>query len=167
MFRVIGNTRASVSGTAAVQSRFFVACKNNNLYKCPMKRFYFVVLMSIMCVASVFSEVNKFQAYEVSYKSQNEWGGWSDWSPWKSCNILVVMNIDNDRVNIYSQTTQEYDIIEYGNQENDNDGGITTALKCVDADGLRCDMRLRQYDDVWQLYVDYSDFIFVYNIRHK
>lgn len=79
------------------------------------------------------------------------------------------MNIDRDIVTIYSKVTQEYDVIEVlSEDERDPDGGVSTTLLCVDADGTRCHMRLRsQSNGALQLYIDYSNVSFVYNVESR
>ncbi len=129
-----------------------------------------VLLLMALCVSVMVSaEVYKYQATSLSSKSFNEYGGyWSKWSEWEDCNILVVLNSSAERINIYSSVTQEYDIYDVLDMSYDDDGGKTTTFKCIDANGLRCDVRLRvQSDGQVQLYVDYSDFMFVYNIESK
>lgn len=139
-----------------------------------MKRFYirflFLGLLFIIIGQNSFAQTYKLRATSVAVKSQNERTGyWSNWSNWEQCNILVVMNIDQDVVTIYSKETQEYDIIEIlSNDQRDSDGGVTTTLLCVDADGTRCHMRLRaQSDGQLQLYIDYKNLMFVYNVESR
>ncbi len=128
-----------------------------------------VLLLMALCVSVMVSaEVFKFQATSLSSKYFNEYGYWSEWSEWENCNILVVINSSAERINIYSSVPQEYDIYDSHDVSYDNDGGKTTTFKCIDADGLRCDVRLRvQSDGQVQLYVDYNNFMFVYNIESK
>ena len=129
-----------------------------------------VLLLMALCASMMVSaEVFKFQATSLSSKHFNEYGGyWSEWSDWENCNILVVINSSAEKINIYSSVTQEYDIYDSHDVSYDNDGGQTATFNCIDADGLRCDVRLRvQSDGQAQLYVDYSDFMFVYNIESK
>lgn len=128
-----------------------------------------VLLLMALCVSVMVSaEVFKFQATSISSKYFNEYGYWSEWSEWENCNILVVINSSAKRINIYSSVTQEYDIYDSHDVSYDNDGGQTATFNCIDADGLRCDIRLRsQSDGQIQLYVDYNNFMFVYNIESK
>ena len=89
-------------------------------------------------------------------------------SDWKGCNILVVLNVDAERIDIYSNSTQQYDIYDYTGKIYDDEGGTTQTFKCIDAEGMRCEVRFRQqYDGQWQLYVDYADAMWVYNIQRK
>lgn len=128
------------------------------------------MILLLLCSFSSFAQTYKLRATGVAIKTQNERTGyWSDWSDWESCNLLVVMNIDRDIVTIYSKVTQEYDVIEVlSEDERDPDGGVSTTLLCVDADGTRCHMRLRsQSNGALQLYIDYSNVSFVYNVESR
>lgn len=114
------------------------------------------------------AEVLKLQSTSYAYKYINDYGYWTDWTDWEYSSVLIVINTDNDRINIYSNTPQEYDIYGYEDSYRDKDGGETTTLKCIDAEGLRCEIRIRiERSGNRQLYVDYSDAMRVYNIVNK
>lgn len=133
-----------------------------------MKKLLLCLSFLMLCGIASASDILKWQATELSYKTADDWGNWSSWSDWEEVSILVVVNTATDRVNIYSSTPQEYDIYDYEPEKTDGEGGTTITLHCVDANGLRCDMRLRvQADGQVQLYVDYSDIVFVYNIQER
>jgi len=85
-------------------------------------------------------DVLKMRTSSFSYKVKNDIGRWTDWSDWESANILVV--IDDDRVTIYSKTTQEYDIIQVLDDYVDGDGDHTYPFRAVDQDGDVCKIRL-------------------------
>ena len=111
---------------------------------------------------------SKLQATSYAYKYLNDYGYWTEWSDWEYSSVLIVINTDNDRINIYSSTPQEYDIYDSEDSYRDKDGGETTTLKCIDADGVRCDVRIRiERSGNRQLYVDYSNIMWVYNIVNK
>ena len=108
-----------------------------------MKRL-FTFCVAILCgIFLLHAEALKFNATSFAYKTQNDYGYWSDWSNWEYTSILIVINSDNDRINIYSRTLQEYDIYDYMENGYDRDGGETITFKCIDADGVRCDVRIR------------------------
>lgn len=133
-----------------------------------MKKLLTLFTACIFGAVLVYADVFKYQATSMAIKSQNEYGYWSGWSDWKSTNILVVINVDNARINIYSQSPHEFDIYEYGEMIHESDGGISFTHKCIDEDGLRCNIRMReQSDGQLQLYIEYSDAIIVYNIQMK
>ena len=132
-----------------------------------MKKFLIVLLLAIGVATTAEAQVVKYRATDVAFKSQNSYGSWSDWSDWNQVNILIVLNLNNSTVQIYSQETQEFDIIEQvSGWQNDSKGGQTMEVSCVDKNGLRCHMRFRrQNDGQLQLYVDYRDFMYVYSIE--
>lgn len=133
-----------------------------------MKKFLFLLSFFMLCGISVANDIIKMQATSYAYKATDDYGYWSDWTDWQDCSILVVINAANDRVNIYSNSPQEYDIYNYGEEEYDSEGGTTTTFNCIDSNGLRCDMRIRiQANQQVQLYIDYSDAMWVYNVQPK
>ena len=132
-----------------------------------MKKLFLLICL-LLAITAVQAEVLKLQATSYAYKYQNDYGYWTDWTEWEYSSVLIVINTDNDRINIYSKTPQEYDIYDYEDSYRDKDGGETTTLKCIDADGVRCDVRIRiERSGNRQLYVDYSNIMWVYNIVNK
>ncbi len=134
-----------------------------------MKKILLIFALIIGCAFAANADVFKYKSTAISMRTLNDNGRWSNWSDWEDCSVLVVINIDKDQINIYSAEPQEFDIYEAGDGfERDAGNGETWTLKCVDADGLRCEVRIRVQDDgQCQLYVDYSDLSYVYNIEAK
>lgn len=125
-----------------------------------MKKFFALTLLLFASVfaSHAYAEVLKLKAYSFSARSTDRYGNWSD------CNILVVIGEDS-RVKIHSKETQEYDIISSEEEVSDHQGGTVTEYHCIDRDGLRCSLRLRvEKNDNIQLYVDYDNLSFVYNV---
>ena len=131
-----------------------------------MKKFlvFTLLLFASVFASHAYAEVTKLKAYSFSARSTDRYGNWSDWTDWSDCNILVVSD-DDSRVKIYSEETQEYDIISSEEEVSDHQGGTVTEYHCIDKDGLRCSLRLRvEKNDNIQLYVDYNDISLVYNV---
>ena len=81
--------------------------------------------------------------------------------------VLITIDLNKERITIYSKETQVYDVAENEGETYDNDGDITLSLFCVDKDGLTCRIRLVKLisqDGRNQLYVDYNDMKWVYNV---
>lgn len=131
------------------------------------------LLLSVLMLCLGFvakADVVKFTATECSIRTYDEnRDRWSDWSKWSDCRVLVVIDGDQERITIYSDKMQEYDIYAIESEdEKDRDGGITDKFRCVDQDGVRCSMRLRkQKNGVLQLYIDYLDVMWVYNLESR
>ena len=127
-----------------------------------MKKTLLSVLLILGSVLCANAEIYKFYTTDFAYKIKDTNGYWSEWSDWEACRCLTIINTDRDVINIYSQTPQEFDVYEISGETSDREGK-TIEFKCVDANGLRCKIRLRkQNDGVLQMYVDYNDIMYVY-----
>lgn len=112
--------------------------------------------------------VRKFNAIGLSYKEIDPNGKSSEWSEWENVSILIVYNGKENTIEIYSKETQEFDIVRYDPDESDGDGGVVSPMFCVDKEGKRCQIRYRQTkNNTMQLYIDYDNFMYVYNIVEK
>lgn len=125
--------------------------------------------MSFLFITNEIEAQNlKYYTTDFALKVQYDDGSWSDWTDWEDSHCLVNINLDREEINIYSSTPQEFTIYRYEEDSiYDDGGGEQLKLFCVDKDGLRCEIRLRIYEQALQLYVDYSDVIFVYNLVEK
>lgn len=134
-----------------------------------MKKIPILLLFFFSGVVNVDAEVVKFKTTSVSYMTHDDLTGWSDWSTWEPTEMLVVIDADRDLVTIYSENPQEFDVIDtIEENEYDNEGGTSTTFLVVDEDGLRCHLRFRvQSDNSLQLYIDYNDFRYVYNLEGR
>lgn len=128
----------------------------------------FIASIFLLITSTAFSQVTKCKAYSFAHKEKNEYsGGWSEWSSWEDVDILIVIDTDNNRIKIFSKVDQIYDIIENKGKSTDSDGDDTLEWICVNEDGLKCGVRLVKLNSkggTSQIYIDFSDFIFVYNI---
>jgi hypothetical protein len=77
------------------------------------------------------------------------------------------MDIDKDRITIYSKETQIYDVAENEGKTTDSDGDDFWSFYCVNEDGLTCRVRLAKLNSQNgrnQLYIDFNDMKWVYNL---
>lgn len=121
----------------------------------------------LFLVCSLKAQTYKYYTNSFAYKFYEN-SRWTNWSDWQESHMLVVISLDRNIINIYSETMQEYDIYEYTGEEKDNDGGTSFLFQCVNKDGLRCQIRLRvQSDGSKQLYVDFNDLMWVYGLQER
>jgi hypothetical protein len=133
-----------------------------------MKKVLLSVLLVFGVLLSANAETYKFYSTDFAYKIKDSDGYWGEWSDWEKSHCLITISTDRDVINIYSQTPQEFDIYETVGESSDDDEGETIEFKCVDADGLRCHIRIRkQKDGVLQMYVDYDDIMYVYCLEKR
>ena len=134
-----------------------------------MKKILTLIVISFMFISNeIIAQNLKYYTTDFSVKIKYDDGSWSNWSDWEDSHCLVNINLDREEINIYSSTPQEFTIYKYEEGSiYDNDGGEQIKLFCVDKDGLRCTIRLRIYENTLQLYVDYNDVVYVYNLIEK
>lgn len=131
-----------------------------------MKKFILLFLLAFSAVVAS-AQSFKLNAYELSYRYVDGDGEWSEWSDWEKISILIVFYHDEELITIYSQKTQKYNVKEYVGENEDSDGNSMT-FNCVNEDGVNCNIRIRaQKNGVRQLYVDFEDFSWVYNLDEK
>lgn len=121
----------------------------------------------LFCLSSLnlFSQVAKLKSTAISYKYNVN--GWSDWSDWEETSVLITIDMNNDRITIYSKDKQVYDVVKIDETTYDKEGNKILALYCVDKAGLTCVVKLvklKSYYDSKQLYVEYGDIIWVYDV---
>ena len=133
------------------------------------KNFKFICLTAILFLA--FSSVSFGQVYKLkttSFASMykiNDYK-WSDWGEWEETSLLITIDLNKERITMYSKETQVYDIVKDEGEEFDKDGDKTLSLYCVNEEGLTCRVRLVRLNSQsgkTQIYVDFNDFKFVYN----
>ena len=116
---------------------------------------------------SVYGQVYKYRAKECAIKTKDSYNRWTDWSDWQTCDILTVINFDKSKVTIYSKETQEFDVVETYPKEYNDKGEVVFKLFVIDRNGLRCNIRqvfVKSNTYHSQLYIDYSDVMYVYNL---
>ena len=112
------------------------------------------------------SQTYKFLATGFSVMEKNAKGEGGKWSTLKDDSIVITLDTTKNRIVIYSQEVQLYDILNYeANEENDND--IIYPFTCKNYDGFPFTISIitrKKQSNRKQLYINQSDFIVVYNI---
>jgi hypothetical protein len=93
-------------------------------------------------------------------------GKWGKWSDLELANIRVTLDTNKNRIVIYSQVIQLFQIIEY-QPSTESETDIVYTFSCVDNDGVDCTVSIitrKKQDNRKQLYINYGDQIIVYNI---
>jgi hypothetical protein len=113
-----------------------------------------------------YSQNYKFKTSGFSVLEKKENGKWGKWSDLDLVNILVTLDTNKNRIVIYSQVIQLFEIVDYqATEENDTD--IVYSFTCKDNNGDNCTLSIitrKKQDNRKQLYINYDDRIVVYNI---
>ena len=90
------------------------------------------------------------------------------WGDWESSNMRLCIDIDNDRIIVYSpriQIYQVYGVYNNGQPYVDDSGGTNIKFYVIDQDYDRGNIRLRvEKNGNSQIYIDFSNVAWVYNV---
>ena len=129
-----------------------------------MKKLYTMLIVMLITIPC-FAQTEYFTAYQYSSKVMMNNGQWSNWLDWIATDIDVKIDFDKAKIVIYSNEPQIYRLIEEVEAPY-NDGGQQIKYRMIDQDGDYGSIRFRkQYNGTIQLYIDYADIKWVYNIE--
>lgn len=129
-------------------------------------KLYIVLLFLGLGLQQSYGQNYKFKTSGFSVLEKNERGKWGKWSDLKLVNLLVSLDTDKNRIVVYSQVIQLFDIIVYQPTE-ENETDIVYSFTCKDNNGDDCTLSIitrKNQDNRKQLYINYNDRIIVYNI---
>jgi hypothetical protein len=132
-----------------------------------MKKFFialFIGLFGFIGVSSARVEMYKATSFSTKFIYN---GYWTNWSEWSRSDVTITFYIESDIVTISSSTPQTYRVLSYNGQFNDADGGYQKFFSVIDQDNDRGTIRLRVYGSTRQLYVEFANIMWVYNVYLK
>ena len=123
-----------------------------------MKKYFIVGLFLVMAFTAK-SQKWELNASEYAYKVMS-YGSWTDWTDWIDCNVRIT--VSPQFIKIYSDSPQFYRVVGFkGKSVN------TWKWYCCNAQGIYCNIRFKidsEGEEQNQLYVDFSDAKWVYNV---
>lgn len=129
-----------------------------------MKRFL-LILAVLMCFLTSSAQTQWYNSQSYAHKYIGYYG-WSNWSSWIDCDVNIKFDFNSDRIIIYSNRTQYYQVTAYHGSRVENDGSQQAYFTAIDQDGDRCTIRLRiESNGNSQIYVEFSNVMWVYNVR--
>ena len=93
-------------------------------------------------------------------------GNWGKWSDLNLVNILVKLDTDKNRIVVYSEAIQVFEIVDYIPLEESETDSVYS-FTCKDNNGEDCTISIitrKKQDNRKQLYINYEDRIILYNI---
>jgi hypothetical protein len=115
-----------------------------------------------------YGQTYKFKTSGFSVMEKNQNGKWGKWSNLDLVNILVALDTDKNRIVVYSEIIQLFEIIDYQPLEENETDSVYTFV-CKDNNGDDCTLSIitrKQQDNRKQLYINYNNRIIVYNISN-
>jgi hypothetical protein len=125
--------------------------------------FFFFIAVGMQ---QLHAQVYKFSTSGFSVLEKNnkdKWGVWSDLEP---SNMMVTLDTNKNRIVVYSQIIQLFEIVEY-QTTTENTSDIVYGFVCKDNDGLDCTLSIivrKKQANRKQLYINYGNQIIMYNL---
>jgi len=116
----------------------------------------------------LFAQTYKFKTSGLSVMEKDQKGNWGKWSDLNLVNILVKLDTDKNRIVVYSEFIQLFEIIDYIPLEESETDSIYS-FTCIDNNGADCTLSIitrKKQDNRKQLYINYDNHIIVYNISN-
>ena len=127
---------------------------------------YILLFFLVVGLQHSYGQVYKFKTSGFSVLENNEKGKWGKWSDLNLVNIVVSLDTNKNRIVVYSNIIQLFEIIDYQTIE-ENDTDIVYSFSCKDNEGVNCTLSIitrKKQDNRKQLYINYDNRIIVYNI---
>lgn len=130
-----------------------------------LKTFLFVLFVALG-MQKAEAQSYKFMTTGFSVMEKDDNGNWGKWSELQPSSMMITLDTNKNRIAIYSQEVQVYEIVSYEDaEENDND--LIYTFSCSDQNGMPFTISIitrKKQDNRKQLYINQKDVIVVYNI---
>ena len=127
-----------------------------------------VILIVLFAGLSSFSQLYRFKTTSLSVTTKMKNNKWDKWSKAQNANLVVTLDSSKNRIIVYSEILQLFEIIEYIDEvETDNDR--TVQFICKSNEGENCNISIitrKNQGNRMQLYITYDDNILNYNIEN-
>jgi len=126
----------------------------------------FILFLLFFGVNQGFSQVYKFKTTGLSVSTKDKSEKFGDWTEVKSVNMVVNLDTNKNRIVIYSEVIQLFEIVDYLPTE-ENPSDLVYPFVCKDNGGENCTLSFitrKKQDNRMQLYVKYADRVLAYNI---
>lgn len=125
-----------------------------------------IIIVILICLTSIVAKAEVYKLKSSSFAVRYNYEGvWQKWPTPTNTEVLIILNADANRVTVYSKRTQEYDIYKEYNVTYNSDGDKIWEFDCIDEEGIRCSLRMiKRYGGGFQIYMDYSDMQWMYNV---
>lgn len=127
---------------------------------------FIVILFLTIGMQQSYSQVYKFQTTGFSVLEKDEKGKWGKWSDLELVNLVITLDTNKNRIVVYSQEIQLYDIVDYQDKEESETDEVYPFI-CKDTDGEKFTISIitrKNQDNRKQLYINQKNVIIVYNI---
>ncbi|MCL9806867.1 hypothetical protein NAT51_15130 [Flavobacterium amniphilum] len=131
-----------------------------------MKIDFKIILFLLFFGTFAKAQTYRFEVSAVSMSVKDK-GKWSSFTPFKEAKIIANLNTQKNYIAVYSEIEQYFKIVKYYDKK-EEDGKEIVGFDCVDQNAEPCflEIQTRKKENMSQLYINYPDRIFVYNMRY-
>ena len=125
-----------------------------------------LVLFLFFGLQKSHSQSYKFLTTGFSVLEKNEKGNGGEWTDLKDVSIVISLDTKKNRIIVYSQEIQLYDIVNYETKE-ESDKDIIYPFTCKNDDGVPFTISIitrKNQENRKQLYINQKDVILMYNV---
>ncbi|HMK06086.1 MAG TPA: hypothetical protein VK476_01065 [Flavobacterium sp.] len=129
-------------------------------------KFIVFIFLATLGIQQAQGQTYKFLTTGFSVMEKNDKGEWGKWSELQPASLVVTLDTNKNRLVIYSQEIQLYEILTYEDIE-ENDDSIVHPFTCMDDDGVPFTISIitrKNQGNRKQLYINHKNAIVVYNI---
>ena len=131
-----------------------------------MKKLLLAIILSAACVSVTNAQVTKCKASTLSYRGKNQsTSQWLRWSAPVNVDILITIDDANNRIKIFSDEEQVYDIIKAHGKSLNRKGEEEHKWECINDKGIRCYVYVIKSQAGSELSVEFSDLNWKYKVR--
>lgn len=126
----------------------------------------FLLFFMGFSINQIYGQAYQFTTSGFSVLSKKENGKWGQWSETELINIRISLDTSKNRIVLYDQMIQIYQIQSYIPVE-ENDSDIVYSFKCKDDQDTACTLSIikrKKQENRKQLYINYGKRIVMYNL---
>ncbi len=131
-----------------------------------MKSIKYLFLFLFLSYSVTQAQQYRFKTTGFMVSEKTRFGEWGVWSKFQKSEMIVVLDADKDRIVVYSEALQLYNIVKYFDKQDTKEGNVVSFL-CIDNSGIECDVSIftrKDKNNLKQLYIYYDNKLIVYNM---
>lgn len=129
-----------------------------------MKKIFTLLMLLLVFTSNAIPREMCYYSNFTSYKILIN-NNWTEWTDWREYYVEIVFNTDSNTITIYDEDIVKVYKIYPIYEKSEDCNSITIKYKVVESENNCLYIRFRnQHDGIKQLYLDYKDLVYVYNL---
>ena len=132
-------------------------------------KLFIVLAFLVLGLHQSYSQTYNFKTSSLSVLEKDPKGKWGSWTDLDLVNIFIKLDTDKNRILIYSEAIQVFEIVDYIPFV-EGEADDIHSFSCINNLGENCTLSIiirKKQDNRKQLYLNYDNRIIVYNISNQ